>query len=107
MTVAYPEKMAKMSEPVKVRCAKDGITPAKIKVHSTQGLVFSFETPTRIKIDLVTPDDRPRRPPHTEGSAPKQKGSQKGEAATGSTHAKKKRKKVARMLAMVPRPSSP
>ena len=45
---------------MKVICAADGINPNAIKVHPTQGLVFSFETPSRVKIDLVTPEDRAR-----------------------------------------------
>ena len=45
---------------MKVVCAADGIRPSAIRVHPTQGLVFSFETPSRVKIDLVAPEDRAR-----------------------------------------------
>jgi len=60
LRVAYPEKVPRILEPVKVTCAADGVRPAAIKAQPTQGLVFSFETPSRVKIELVTPDDRPR-----------------------------------------------
>ena len=60
LRVAYPEKPLGILEPVKVSCAASGITPAAINVQPTQGLVFSFETPSRVKIELQAPDDRPR-----------------------------------------------
>jgi hypothetical protein len=59
LKVAYPEKPLGLLEPVKVTCGS-AITPAVIKVQPTQGLVFSFETPSRVKIVLVTPEDRAR-----------------------------------------------
>jgi hypothetical protein len=60
LKVAYPEKAPGLLEPVKVVCAADGIRPNAIRVRPTQGLVFSFETPSRVKIDLVAPEDRAR-----------------------------------------------
>jgi hypothetical protein len=60
LKVAYPEKAPGLLEAVKVVCAADGIRPSVIRVHPTQGLVFSFETPSRVKIDLVSPEDRAR-----------------------------------------------
>jgi hypothetical protein len=60
LKVAYPEKASGLLEPVKVVCAADGIRPNAFRVHPTQGLVFSFETPSRVKIDLVAPEDRAR-----------------------------------------------
>ncbi|MGH9920845.1 MAG: hypothetical protein ACRD6W_18495 [Nitrososphaerales archaeon] len=60
LRVAYPEKIPRLLEPVKVTCAVGAVSPAAIKVQPTQGLVFSFETPSRVKIELVTPDDRPK-----------------------------------------------
>lgn len=60
LKVAYPEKIPKLLEPVKISCAGDKIRPEEIKVYPTQGIVFSFEGPSQIKIDLVKPDDRPR-----------------------------------------------
>lgn len=58
LKVAYPEKAPGLLEAVKVVCAADGIHPDAIRVRPTQGLVFSFETPSRVKIDLVSPEDR-------------------------------------------------
>jgi hypothetical protein len=60
LRVAYPEKLPRLLEAVKVTCAASAISPAAIKVQPTQGLVFSFETPSRVKIELVAPDDRPK-----------------------------------------------
>jgi hypothetical protein len=59
LKVAYPEKPLGLMEPVKVTCGS-AIRPDVISVQPTQGLVFSFETPSRIKILLVTPEDRAR-----------------------------------------------
>jgi len=59
LKVAYPEKPLGLLEPVKVTCGS-AISPAVIKVQPTQGLVFSFETPSRVKIELVAPEDRAR-----------------------------------------------
>lgn len=59
LTVAYPEKgMARNAEPVKIECNKTAITPEKIMIKPMQGMVFSFKAPSRIKIDLVRPEDR-------------------------------------------------
>jgi hypothetical protein len=60
LKVAYPEKAPGLLEPVKAVCAADGIRPNAIRVHPTQGLVFNFEAPSRVKIDLVAPEDRAR-----------------------------------------------
>jgi hypothetical protein len=60
LTVTYPEKALKPLDPVRLKCGKEGISTDKLKVQPMQGLVFSFEAPSRIKIELVTPDDRPR-----------------------------------------------
>lgn len=59
LKVAYPEKPLGLIEPVKVTCGS-AIRPDVISVQPTQGLVFSFETPSRVKIALVTPEDRAR-----------------------------------------------
>jgi hypothetical protein len=64
LTVLYPENTPKQPEPMKVKVS-NGFTPSKIKLHPTQGLIFGFESASRIKISLVTPEDRPPRPrPH-------------------------------------------
>jgi hypothetical protein len=67
LKVAYPGKPIGLIEPVKVTCGS-AIRPDVITVQPTQGLVFSFETPSRVKIVLVTPEDRatpvaPKAPP--------------------------------------------
>ncbi len=61
-TVAIQKKVARRLDPVMMRCGKDGITPKKLTTHPMQGLVFSFETASRIKMELVAPDDRTRKP---------------------------------------------
>ena len=76
LRVAYPEKLPRLLEAVKVTCAAGAISPAVIKAQPTQGLVFSFETPSRVKIELVAPDDRPKpsapvAPPSRAGAAAK------------------------------------
>jgi len=60
LKIAYPGKATGLLEPVKVVCAADGIRPNAIRARPTQGLVFNFETPSRLKIDLVAPEDRTR-----------------------------------------------
>ena len=60
LTVSYPDKALAPLSPVKVDCGKDGITVGQVVVHPMQGLVFSFGAPSRIRVELVTPDDRPR-----------------------------------------------
>ena len=60
LTVTYPDRALKPVDPVKLKCGKEGIQSDSLKVQPMQGLVFSFEAPTRIKIELTAPDDRPR-----------------------------------------------
>lgn len=78
LRVAYPDKALGILDPVKVVCAAEGINPTSIKVKPTQGLLFNFETPSRVKIELVAPEDRqrPAAPAATpkmasQGTAPK------------------------------------
>jgi len=59
LKVAYPEKALGIMEPIKVTCGS-AISPSTIKVQPTQGLVFGFETTSRVKIALVSPEDRAR-----------------------------------------------
>jgi hypothetical protein len=84
LKVEYPEKALGLLEPVKVVCAADDIRPNSIKVRPTQGLVFNFETPSRVKIDLVAPEDRAR--PSAPAAPPK--------AASQGTTAKKHSQKL-------------
>lgn len=70
LKVAYPEKALGLLEPVKVVCAADGIRPNVVRVRPTQGLVFTFETPSRVKVELAAAEDRarpsaPAAPPKT------------------------------------------
>ncbi|MEO9296012.1 MAG: hypothetical protein ABI347_10500 [Nitrososphaera sp.] len=61
LTVAYPEKgMARNSEPVRIECSGKGgiISPDKISIKPMQGMVFNCKVPSRLKIDLVRPEDR-------------------------------------------------
>jgi len=62
LVVAYPEigKIPKQPQAIKVECSQNGITPEKIKINPTESLLFSFKAPSRIKIELVKPEDRPQ-----------------------------------------------
>lgn len=59
LVVAYPDRIPKNPEPVRIECTKNTITPDRISIKPMQGLIFSFKAPSRIKIDLVRPEDRP------------------------------------------------
>jgi hypothetical protein len=59
LVVAYPEKgMPRNLEPVRVESGTSSISPQRLDVKPMQGIVFSFKAPSRIKIDLVKPEDR-------------------------------------------------
>ncbi len=62
LVVAYPEigKIPKQPQATKVECTQNQIIPEKIQINPTESLLFSFKVPSRIKIELVTPEDRPR-----------------------------------------------
>jgi hypothetical protein len=97
LKVAYPENIPRLMQPVKIRCTKDAILPNTIRVQPMQGLVFNFDTPSRVKIELVTPEDRPRRPALTRHApVARQGGTTAGD--TVSAEAVKIRKKVTRIL---------
>jgi hypothetical protein len=60
ITVAYPtvgDKPYRPPEPVQVNCARNRFEPDKIDLQPGQGIVFHFNTPSRIKIDLVEPHE--------------------------------------------------
>lgn len=63
LVVNYPElgKMQKNPQPVTIECTSNQIVPDRIRIDPSQGLVFKFKTPSRIKIDLIKPEDRPAR----------------------------------------------
>ena len=62
LTVTYPEpgKIPKQPQPIQIQCSKDAISPNKIQIHPTQPLVFHFQTPSHIKIELTKPEDKPK-----------------------------------------------
>src|SRR5438552_13986648 len=51
LTVAYPEKLPKKLIPMRVECGRAKFSPDVIKIQPTQGLIFSFRAPSRIKIE--------------------------------------------------------
>jgi len=63
LVVNYPEpgKTQRNAAPVRVECTSNQIVPDRIRIDPGQGLVFTFKTPSRIKIDLVKPEDRMSR----------------------------------------------
>lgn len=85
LIVAYPEigKIPKQPQATKIECTQNAITPEKIKINPTEPLLFSFKTPSRIKIELVKPEDRlqvapqkkevPQPKKQSDPSAPNQK----------------------------------
>jgi len=83
-------------QPVKIRCTKSAILPNAIGVQPMQGLVFNFDTPSRVKIELVTPEDRPRRPAVTQNAPAARPAGTPGDAVLAE--AAKIRKKVTRIL---------
>lgn len=70
LVVAYPEigKIPKQPEAVPVECTENEVTPNKIRINPTQTLLFRFKTPSRIKIELIKPEDRPKSPAPTKPS---------------------------------------
>ena len=62
LVVAYQEigKIPRQPEAVAIECTENALTPNKIRINPTQTLVFRFKTPSRIKIELIKPEDRPR-----------------------------------------------
>jgi hypothetical protein len=61
LVVAYPEigKIPKQPQATKVECNQTAIIPSEIKINPTEPLLFSFKVASRIKIELVKPEDRP------------------------------------------------
>jgi hypothetical protein len=64
-SVAYP-KIGKVAyrppKPIRVDCTRDSFEPKKFDLQPGQAILFHFKTPSRIRIELVKPDDGPRRP---------------------------------------------
>jgi hypothetical protein len=64
IVIAYPKKSKvpyRAPNPVSIECAKEGLSKKAIKISAAQGIVYTVNTPTRIKIDLVKPDDGPKK----------------------------------------------
>jgi hypothetical protein len=63
LSVVYPElgKTPRFSQPVNVECTEKAITPSKIVVNPGQGVVFCLKVPSRLKIELTQPEDRPKQ----------------------------------------------
>jgi hypothetical protein len=61
LVVAYPEigKIPKQPETVQIECTRNALIPDKIRINPTEGLLFRFKTTSRIKIELIKPEDRP------------------------------------------------
>jgi hypothetical protein len=62
LTVLYPEigKIPRSPQPVSVECSQKAMAPNKIRISPTQPLIFNFKVPSRIKIEFVKPEDRPK-----------------------------------------------
>ena len=75
ITVLYP-KMGKTAyrppKPITFECDSHGIEPHNAEVQPGQGIHFHFNVPSRIKVELVKPNDGPGKPlgPHRPGTKP-------------------------------------
>ena len=70
--VAYPvvgKERYRPPAPVSVECTGEGFRPGAIDLKPAQGIIFHIQTPSRIQIELVEPDDGPGgpRPPKIAG----------------------------------------
>jgi len=66
IVVAYPRigrGPFRPDDPILVRCTDRAFEPASIRIDAAQGQAYNIqtETPTRIKIELIEPDDGPAR----------------------------------------------
>ncbi len=66
IVVSYPPQVGKERyrppEPVEIECAGRELRPEKIKIQPAQGQIYRCQAPSRIRIELVKPDDGPRQP---------------------------------------------
>ena len=63
ITVAYPTVGKKPYRPpaaITVHCTESGFKPDYVELKPAQGIIFRFNAPSRVTIDLVKPDDGPR-----------------------------------------------
>jgi hypothetical protein len=64
IVVAYPKPSKvpyRPPKPVSINCTKGRLSPNKININASQGQVYHIKTPSRLKINLVQPDDGPSR----------------------------------------------
>jgi hypothetical protein len=64
LTVSYPVRgktAYRPPEPIRVSVTDKGFEPRVIRLKPAQGMIFECAAPSRIKIELVTPDDGPSR----------------------------------------------
>jgi hypothetical protein len=66
IVVAYPRigrEPFRPGDPVAIRCTNRAFEPSSIRINAAQGQAYNIQTesPTRIKIELVEPDDGPAR----------------------------------------------
>jgi len=69
ITVSYPtvgKRPYRPPGPLVVECTAKAIESGKVKLQPGQGLNFQLKVPSRIKIELLKPDDGPKRPRETE-----------------------------------------
>lgn len=62
IVVAYPKigkRPYRPPDPVPIECTEKALEPENIEIKATQGQVYRFKTPSRIKIELLKPDDGP------------------------------------------------
>lgn len=62
IVVAYPkigEVPYRPPKPVSIECTEKEFEPDKIKIEAAQGQVYRIRMPSRIRIELVKPDDGP------------------------------------------------
>ena len=63
IVVSYPvigKTAYRPPAPVSVECIREGFKPARVELQPGQGLNCQIRVPSRIKIELVKPDDGPR-----------------------------------------------
>jgi hypothetical protein len=63
IVVSYPVRgktAYRPPAPVTVECTREGFQPSRIELQPGQGLNCQIRVPSRIKIELVEPDDGPR-----------------------------------------------
>ena len=63
LVVAYPDMQRRSrtaAAPAAIRAGAKGFSPERAEIQPMQGIVFQIEAPSRIRIALLEPTDRPR-----------------------------------------------